>query len=161
MSHQYQLEKKVWTDADFAVMGWHDSPVYGMAFFSDSGTLSNELVFDLDYIFQWIDPIPPARNFSFWIAPATLVFKDIRDLNIQMETVPPSTFDFEILDIHRLEQFSAPTGESYWKWHIELGNGNIYFSAGAYEQITKQQPTLSGSQEFPNRGETNFDRTAF
>lgn len=161
MPLHYEVEKKVWTDADFAVMGWHDAPIYGMAFFSDSGNLCNELVFDLDYIFQWIDPIPPERHFSFWIAPATLVFKDIRDLNVQMETAPPSTFDFEILDIHRLEQFNSPTGESFWKWHIELGNGNIYFSAGSYEQITRQQPILSNSQEFPTRGETNFGRIAF
>jgi hypothetical protein len=157
----YELEKKGWTEADFSVMGWHDAPVYGMAFFSDSGALSNELVFDLDYIFQWIDPTPPDRHFSFWIAPSTLIFKNISGLNMQMENEPPMIFDFVILDIRRSDPTHSPTGMPFWKWHLELLNGHISFSASGYEQIIKQQPVLSGSQEFPNRGESNFSRIAF
>lgn len=63
MSHPHQLEKKIWTEADFPIMGWHDATVYGMLFQSDTSALSNQLLFDLDYIFQWIDPTPPDNHF--------------------------------------------------------------------------------------------------
>lgn len=161
MTPKYELEKTIWTEVDFDIMGWHDSPVYGMALFSDSTTFSTELVFDLDYIFQWINPIPPDRHFSFWIAPSTLVFKNIADLNIQMDPEPPNTFDFEILDIYRLEAFQQANREPYWKWHIELGNGNIYFTSTGYEQIIKKVPSLTRHLAYPDRGETNFCRTVF
>jgi hypothetical protein len=161
MSSHYELEKKIWTEVDFPKMGWHDAPIYGMAFFSDSLTVSNELVFDLDYILQWINPVPPNRHFSFWIAPSTLVFKNIGDLNIQMDPWPPNTFDFEVLDIYRLEVFQSTNSEPSWKWHIELGNGNIYFTATGYEQIIKNVPLLSQHQAYPDRGASNFSRTTF
>jgi hypothetical protein len=161
MTPLYKLEKPIWTDVDFDIMGWHDSPIYGMEYLSDSLTLSNELIFDLDYILEWINPVPPDRNFSFWIVPATLVFKNIEELSIQMDHKPPNTFDFEVIDIHRLEAFQTADKVPYWKWHVELGNGNIYFTATGYEQIIKQAPALTKAQAFPNRGETNFSRMAF
>ena len=161
MTSKYELEKAIWTELDFDIMGWHDAPVYGMALFSDSTTLTTELVFDLDYIFEWINPVPPDNCFSFWIAPSTLVFKNITDLAIQTDPKPPNTFDFEMLDIYRLEAFQPENREPYWKWHIELGNGNINFTATGYEQIIKMIPALTKHQAYPDRGETNFSRTTF
>jgi hypothetical protein len=136
-------------------------PAYGMTFQSNASALSNQLLLDLDYIFQWIDPAPPDSHFSFWIAPATLIFKNVINLNMEVNHEPPHTFDFEILDIHRLEEFTYPQGGTYWKWKIELGNGNIYFKATGYEQIVRQPPALTTSQEFPNRGEVSFSQTPF
>jgi len=157
----FQLEKKIWTDADFPIMGWHDAPAYGMLFQSDVSALSNQLLFDLDYILQWIDPTPPDKNFSFWIAPATLIFKDVINLHIDINQEPPNIFDFEIMDIHRLEEFTYPNGGIYWKWQIELSNGNIYFKAGGYEQIIRKPPELTTRQEYSNRGETSFSQMPF
>src|SRR5258706_11549197 len=111
MPQPYQLEKKIWTEADLPIMGWHDAPVYGMLFQSDAATLHNELLFDLDYIFQWIDPIPPDNHFSFRIAPTTLIFKNVINLNLEISHEPPYIFDLEILDIHRLEEFTYPKGD--------------------------------------------------
>jgi hypothetical protein len=33
MKHEYKIEKWIWTEADFDVMGWHDSQIHAMAFF--------------------------------------------------------------------------------------------------------------------------------
>jgi hypothetical protein len=161
MAHQYRLEKKIWTHLDFPFMGWHDSPIYGMTFQSDALALSNKLLFDLDYILQWIDPVPPEEHFSFWIAPATLIFKEVINLSLEINNEPPNIFDFEILDIHRLEEFTYPNGSPYWKWHIELANGNIYFKSNGYEQIFRQPPTLTKRQEFPDRGGISFSQVHF
>lgn len=142
-------------------MGWHDASVYGMTFLSDASTLSNQLLFDLDYILQWIDPVPPDNHFSFWIAPATLLFKNVINLNIDINQEPPNIFDFEIMDIHRLEEFTYPNGGIYWKWQIELSNGSIYFNASGYEQIIRKSPELTTRQEYSNRGEISFSRIPF
>jgi len=99
MQPPYDLEKKIWTEADFSRMGWHDAKVYAMAFFSDTKTFDNELIFDLDYIFQWLNPAPPSPNFSFWIAPCTLVFKNVYRLKIDLDAQPPNSFDVEDLKI--------------------------------------------------------------
>jgi hypothetical protein len=84
MADSFELEKKIWTESDFDIMDWHDSPVYSLAFYSEASSLTTELMFDIGYIFKWIDPIPPTRNFSFWIAPATIVFKNVYNLSIQI-----------------------------------------------------------------------------
>jgi hypothetical protein len=158
----YELEKKIWTEAGYQKMGWHDSPIYALAFQSDPSTLSSELILDIDYIFQWIHPVPPNLYFSFWIAPATLVFKEVHNLDMQINQDPPNIFDLEIADIHRLEQLAYPNGSSFWKWHIELQNGHIYFDSNGYEQFIKQQPVLA-SQQFPPqlRGISNFNKFTF
>ena len=46
---EYLLEKKIWTDADFAQMGWHDCRIYKLR-------LTRDLELDIDYIFRWNQP---------------------------------------------------------------------------------------------------------
>jgi len=77
------------------------------------------------------------------------------NLNTDINQEPPSIFAFEIMDIHRLEEFTYPNGGIYWKWHIELSNG-IYFRASGYEQIIRKPPELTTRQEYSNRGEISF-----
>ena len=163
MSNIYELEKKIWTESDFAIMGWHDSTIYGMALYSEPSTLITELIFDIDYIFQWIQPVAPNSHFSFWLAPATLAFKNVYNLNIQISQHPPNIFDLEITDIHRLEQSVYPNSLPFWKWHVELLNGDIYFESNGYEQFTRQSPLLAHGQQFPPqlRGGTTFDKCTF
>jgi hypothetical protein len=74
-----QLEKAVWTDADFVTMGWHDATVHAIAFHEDEQNA--ELLLDLDYIVRWIDPEPPAEHLTFLVAPATLVFENVWGLD--------------------------------------------------------------------------------
>jgi hypothetical protein len=45
---EYELEKWIWTEADFDVMGWHDSSIHALAFCSwQPGDLTNR---ELRYI---------------------------------------------------------------------------------------------------------------
>jgi hypothetical protein len=68
----HSLEKALWSDADFDVMGWHDATVHAIAFEESDDRAA--LLIDLDYIVRWIEPQPLSRSFSFLVAPATLVF---------------------------------------------------------------------------------------
>lgn len=74
---EYKPEKSIWTEKDYEQMGWHDCHIYGLVFQNDdSDSFATDLIFDIDYIFQWVHPTPPQRNFSFWVAPCTLKFEN-------------------------------------------------------------------------------------
>jgi hypothetical protein len=92
------LEKAVWTDADFAVMGWHDATVHAIGFGEDHDRAL--LMLDLDYIVRWIDPQPPHEYFTFFVAPATLVFENVSHFVADME---PYGAQLEIDGVDRLE----------------------------------------------------------
>ena len=58
--------RAVWSDADFEQMGWHDATVWAVAFLAtdprETLDSSGELALDIDYIVQWIEPVPPDGN---------------------------------------------------------------------------------------------------
>lgn len=79
------LSKAIWTDADFPVMGWHDCRIRAVSIteYEDDTVPPTRLLLDLDYIVRWVDPVPPEKHFTFWIAPATLVFEKAWDITGQ------------------------------------------------------------------------------
>ena len=81
-------------------MGWHDCRIYGLIFSQVNANGTVHLVFDIDYIFQWVNPIFPNNAFSFWVAPCSLAFKEVFNLLISISTTDRSTDILEIADIH-------------------------------------------------------------
>jgi hypothetical protein len=120
----YILEKHLWTDKDFEQMGWHDSTIYRMQ-------LEKDLSFDIDYILKWNKPDLDGLPFTFWISPATLVFKGVQDLSFELDY--GFSQHFEIDDIER-------DGN---QWTISTQQGDIRFTAEGYEQYIRQQPFFS------------------
>ena len=137
---EYVVEKWIWSEADFEEMGWHDSHIHGMAFFPDDF----ELTFDVDYILKWVDPEPDETYFKFWVAPATLVFKNVHDVEFEIDSY---NGNLEIDNIKR-EQESRPinaelTGNTReWLWTIECQEGEIRLRSVAYEQFIRAAPQL-------------------
>ena len=82
MLDKYEMEKWIWTDADFEQMGWHDSQIYAFAFLSET----NEFVLDVDYILRWVQPASDETHFKFWVSPATLVFENAYDVKVDLKT---------------------------------------------------------------------------
>ncbi len=144
MVQDYALDKYLWTHEDFDIMGWHDSQIHGMAIYSGAF----ELAFDIDYIFNWVDPKPPEEWFNFWVSPCTLVFESVYDSRIEVE------MDFgeglEIAEIGRSEERLLETGvpESRrdWLWTVETQQGEIKFRAVGYKQFVRSTPILSQYQ---------------
>lgn len=153
----YTLEKSVWTDADFAQMGWHDAVVHALGF--DSA--GSELLLDLDYLFAWVEPEPPSAYYSFWIAPSTLVFHQVWDLKMSYD----ASLGFQLLEIQRGEERpcpyappGAPRQERHWM--LDGVEGSISFWAGSYTQHTRCSPRHHQRQSFrlAERGGFSFDR---
>ena len=134
MKSQYEIEKWIWNQDDFEQMGWHDNPIYAMSFDED-------VKFDIDYLFKWVNPIPPNSNYRFWISPATLIFKNPTKFKVEIET------DFvdglEIADIEK-EQIEGKTN-----YIIETQEGRIEIQTEKFVQIIRRPPSLQIFQHLP------------
>lgn len=139
----YKLEKQVWTDADFEQMGWHDCNIYKIR-------LTDDLELDIDYILQWNKPDLEGLPFTFWVAPATLVFKSVQNL----------TFDFDI-GFENAFEIEDIENESENCWTIITQQGDIQFNSKGYEQYIRQKPFFEFGQtiSFSERNGYSLDRT--
>ncbi|GAA4055517.1 hypothetical protein GCM10022409_48420 [Hymenobacter glaciei] len=141
----YELEKWVWTEADFAQMGWHDATIYAVQFGKD-------ISFDIDYIFEWVQA-DKDDFFSFYIAPVTLIFSEPRSIVFNVN------FRFgqqlEIEGIHR-----RITDAGLTEWCLETHQGDIIIITDSFQQIIRCPPTLQIGQQImlEERGESSFSR---
>ena len=123
----YDLEKKIWTESDFDKMGWHDNHIYKIR-------LTEDLELDIDYILKWNQPDLEGLHFTFWIAPTTLVFKSIKDLNFEFDTGSEDSFEIEDIDRENVQ------------WTIITRKGDIQFTSDGYEQFIRQEPSFQFTQ---------------
>lgn len=138
-------------------MGWHDVTVHAFAFIPEK----YELLFDIDYILQWVHPQEGETYFMFWVAPATLVFENVYDLKIDLEPVA----GIELQDIRRADP-KIPANAEYigrnqeWRWTIEAHDGEITFGAIGFHQYFRRAPSFGSVQVLPldARGGFSFDR---
>ena len=76
----YVLEKPVWDDTDFDVMGWHDATVWSVF----ANPEQYQFFLDLDYIFQWVHPSADETYFKFWVSPVTMVFDNVHSVELDI-----------------------------------------------------------------------------
>ena len=149
-------------------MCWHDCPIRAVAFADDSDydaeQYESELIFDIDYIFQWI---PVETNgttwFSFYLSPCTLVFEGAYDVSLHLSTVGyiPVLPDIGGLTITANEEL-LKRGYRQYDVCIETHNSeSITFRATGFKQYVRKPPILSESQHLSlaQRGGISFDRT--
>jgi hypothetical protein len=152
----YKLEKSIWTESDFEIMGWHDSRIYATAFSPEKC----EIIFDIDYIFQWIHPKQDENYFSFWVSPATLIFENVYNVEFSFQSYDGA---LEIDSIKR-EYVGAPINAQYigknkeWIWSIECQQGEIKFRAAGFKQYVRAEPKLGGQILELGTREISFQR---
>src|SRR5687767_3381408 len=139
-------------------MGWHDARVHAFAFEPDTW----ELLLDLDYIFEWINPVPDETHYSFFSAPATMVFENVSDLAVHLEPYPA----FELSGIERSDpQATHPAeheaGERHWLWTLDFFNGEITFRSTGYKLHVRREPIRITTQglSLEERGGLSFARS--
>ncbi|MGW7295357.1 hypothetical protein ACWGIB_23565 [Streptomyces xiamenensis] len=152
------LRKAIWSDADLEVMSWHDVTIHGMCV-QPAVPGMPRLLFDLDYIVQWVHPVPPATTFSFWLAPATLVFEDVTDLIGDLDFsgwLPQLTVD-------GLRRVTTGDDSAEPLWHIEGHAFDLKFRAAGFRQFVRQPPRLVARRVLPHaeRGGYSFAETSF
>jgi hypothetical protein len=138
-------ERRVWTDADFEDMSWHDNHVHGLQIRSgDYG--AGELDLDLDYIVEWL--CAEDGSCEFRLAPATLTFREVSELRIEVDyqAVTAGLVPFSIDGISR-EPGTVAT-ESLRRWTVtELAArvarvSSERFYAAAAGAVTRQRRTV-------------------
>ncbi|MEU4217330.1 hypothetical protein [Actinoplanes sp. NPDC026623] len=153
------LSKFQWSQDDFANMGWHDCRVHAVSIgeYDDDTLPPARLLLDLDYIARWVSPARGDEHFSFWIAPATLVFEGAWSISGQLG---PLHEVLEIADIHQLD--AADSSIDPW-WHIEGHNFDLRLRAAGYTQFVRLPPrhVLRQSLTLGERGGINFAEEPF
>ena len=150
----HQLDRLDWTDADFDQMGWHDAFVHAIGVLPEHF----ELVIDLDYILRWEQPAASSAYYTFWVAPATLVFRQVSDVHLRIDAQNGA---FSILDLHRRDPMPPPNGAFVaWHWHVDGDLGEARFQATGYTQHCRRQPQRTDRQYLTDaqRGGLSFQR---
>ncbi len=151
------INKWIWTEEDFDRMGWHDCHIHAIAFSPET----SELLLDLDYILEWMQPESQGESFKFLTAAATLVFENVYDLEFDIASY------FSGLEIDRIgrEEPVEPRNAKYiqkqteWKWTIECQEGEITLRSVGFRQYVRTAPQ-SGEQKLAlsDRGGYCFTR---
>lgn len=143
----FKLDKSIWTEKDYEEMGWHDCWIYGLIFQSGSSDdFTTDILFDIDYIFKWVNPVPPQRNFSFWVAPCTLKFEDTFALTIDIDRRGGITDMLEIAGLYLVDKVEQETNKWIYDWVIDLQVGKITFKSSGFKQTVRQAPLFTASQ---------------
>ena len=158
--------KPIWTDDDYASMGWHDCVIRAVAFMDDSDysadQYDSELAFDVDYIFQWI--LNENQGYSFGISPCTLVFEGAYDVSLNLTTVGYTPVFSQIIDL-TIEPDKELLERNFRRYDVRIElerSAMITFQSTGFKQYVRKPPILSRRQwlTLPERGGVCFDRTA-
>ena len=147
--------KKVFSHHDFNIMGWHDCKIHALSF----NDLDFELLLDIDYILEW-KKSDDTEYYSFEVSAATLKFKNVWDLNINIE----GELEMRIEDIYRsnprVPQNNDFNGDLEYDWKIETSNGYISFKSIGYVQYMRGKIFKSDNQAISlvNRGGISFSQ---
>ena len=137
----FKLEQNIWSDEDFARMQWHDCAIYAIAFPKIKDVF--EIWLDIDYLVQWVKPVPPANNFNFWISPATLLFENTRNMRCDFDTLNGIEIDSITREnpVHLLNASGNKRVE--WNWTISCHSGDLNFQATGFRQYARKPPVFS------------------
>jgi len=152
-----QLDKSVWTDADFDAMGWHDATVHALAIEPEDQDPGRLLV-DLDYIVEWVQPTEDKDPFGFWVVPATLVFAHAWDLTVDID-LHSAALELELNAITRTP--GQPFGRSIWT--LEGHNFTVTVTSEGFRQYLRTEPLWSPSQQLDTaqRGGISFTEKGY
>ena len=140
----FELEKQVWDDQDFSIMGWHDTKVWSI--FANSTDF--EFILDLDYIFKWVHPKEGEidRRFKFWISPVTMVFVNVNGVKINTDS---QQGNIEIINLHRENPQLTPNGKlTEYTYRFECWEGDISVRATGFKMFVRRKPELLQEQSF-------------
>lgn len=152
VSKNGKLASMIWSDAEMEGVSWHDSHVRSLLLDANSA----QLLFDIDFICEWIEPREEHGAFSFYIAPATLVFPDAQEIQVSLHAVAPMS----IFSIHKENPTPTPRGDySVWGWTIDGPHGQMRLRSMGFVLYFRREPLRTRSQLLTpqERGGIAFD----
>ncbi len=146
------MNKKSLSTKDFENILWHDCKIFGFAF--DESRY--KLYFDIDFIDEWIAPQKRGKRYKLKIAPATLIFNNVWDVNFDIDTNLS-------LDIDNITQKNPHVSknkpkEIEYEWSIELLQGEITFKSIGFKLYFRDKPQIANfsKRSLTQRGGVSF-----
>jgi len=148
-----------YTQADFDQLSWHDNYIYGFHISigdCEQGDWRNDLVFDIDYIMEWV--CGTDGRCQFQVAPATLTFHHVTDLHMAIDwgksQFQAALHEISISHISRsqIENQKICLDRPYYDWKIETNfpkGGSIVFGASGFTQVQRGESQLINEQKLP------------
>ena len=131
---------------DFGKIQWHDNAIHGFRILE--GDICGELVFDIDFIAEWLPPLN--EKYSFKVAPSNLIFHDVSDLIISINYATASAA-VQPMIIHEIQQelINYPNGYKSFRWKINLNwppNSFFSFYSPGFSQQQRMEPIITEVQ---------------
>lgn len=134
--------KRLWTDADFPNLSWHDNSVHSLGIVEGQDG-AGELVLDIDHILEWIKA---EGRYEFRVAPAELRFCDVTDLRMTMDySAASAAFTPFTLDRIQVEEVEAGRSNR-WTLKVNWPVGEVVFSSAGFVQRLTGEPVVSRFQ---------------
>jgi hypothetical protein len=141
------------TEADFDRVSWHDNPIYGFSIDNDVSQWKSDLVFDIDYIIEWLCGVGAPAQFR--IAAATLTFHHVTDLRASIDwgdsgmQVAVAEMVLDHIAREQVKEQLICFDRSYYRWTLRLNSprpGEISFGSSGFTQVLRQEPVLCDQQ---------------
>lgn len=136
-------------------MSWHDCPIYGFCIDNDIAQWKSDLVFDIDYIVEWL--CGAAGRAQFKVAVATLTFHHVTDLKVSIDwgdsgmQVAVAEMTLDHVARRRVEKQLICLDRAYYRWTLWLNSprpsGEISFGASGFTQFLRHEPILCDEQK--------------
>ena len=136
---------------------WHDDTLYGLRLEigdPERDDWRSNLVLDLDHIVEWICGSEGGAQFR--VAPATLTFHDVTDLQIAVDCgdtggqVALYTLSIDAITRERIVEQKICFDRPYYRWRIALNwprGGEIRFGASEFTLGLRAEPVLQDQQQ--------------
>jgi hypothetical protein len=148
------MNRRILTIKDFENISWHDCKIFGFAFDESK----YKLYFDIDFISEWIVPENNRKRYKLKIAPATLVFDNVWDVNFEIDT--NLSLDIDNIIKENPHASKNKPKEIEYEWSIELLQGEITFKSIGFKLYLRDEPQiLSLNRNLTKRGGISFSTT--
>jgi hypothetical protein len=125
--------KRLWTDADFPSLSWHDNSVHALRVVEGKDG-AGEIMLDIDHIVEWIEL---DKRYEFLVAPAELRFRDVSDLRITLD-YPKTSAALGPFTLDRIEVDQS----NHWTLKVNWPVGEISFSSSGFLQRLTGEPVI-------------------
>jgi hypothetical protein len=141
-----------WTEKDFDKLSWHDCHVHALAMREGHEEYGDgTLVLDIDFILEWLRT--PEGHYGFRVAPATLEFFEIDDLEASFGYSGCAMGPFSIDGIERKLEFESGDFRRYrYSMAIQAPmTGFLRFSGNRLRQTLRGESVHSEYQSLRSR----------
>ena len=149
------MGNRILTIKNFENISWHDCKIFGLAF----DELKYKLYFDIDFISEWVMPENNKKYYKLRIAPATLVFNNVWDINFEIDT----NLSLDIDNVVKRNPHASKNKpmEVEYDWSIELLQGEITFKSIGFKLYLRNEPQILSLKDrsLIKRGGVSFSTT--